>query len=345
MYFRGGQLRPLDAVLPKDVALMNMVNFRRVPSEFAMDYFDGIQGRDLVVWSRITDDGCELHMQLNATLYDRDKTISDAVRYGLTGVLGQLNKSRGAEQSAQYIAEGSWNPDIRAPSFYERYLRRLYGSDALDLLLKAFLLLEENERALGWDVRRVGVLFANWGAKSNFAVWLRKVDYKAEKLKLDRQAVEKAIGVAEKRREFWDGRAADCRQALGLLQQARPKVFPGSLDELDYVTYKTENFVTALEQLSAAEEAQAAFDRALLAMSDGKADEVDKQLEQTQTALDRANRLVREAAEQMIPYAHIPTERHILWIFNKGIPLHESSRAYLAEVVAFCKAETQGEKP
>ena len=68
-------------------------------------------------------------------------------------------------------------------------------------------------------------------------------------------------------------------------------------------------------------------------------------MEQTQTALDRANRLVREAAEQMIPYAHIPTERHILWIFNKGIPLHESSRAYLAEVVAFCKAETQGEKP
>ena len=36
----------------------------------------------------------------------------------------------------------------------------------------------------------------------------------------------------------------------------------------------------------------------------------------------------------MIPYAHIPTERHILWIFNKAIPSHEAARAYLAEVIA-----------
>ncbi|NUQ63428.1 MAG: hypothetical protein HUU20_13195, partial [Pirellulales bacterium] len=101
LIFRGGQLRALDAALPKDVALMNMVNFT---GETAMSYFDGIQGRDLVVWPRITDDGCELNMQLNAMMYDSDETIPGAVRYGLTGVLGQLNKSRGAEQSAQYVA-------------------------------------------------------------------------------------------------------------------------------------------------------------------------------------------------------------------------------------------------
>ena len=62
-------------------------------------------------------------------------------------------------------------------------------------------------------------------------------------------------------------------------------------------------------------------------------------LDDTQTALDRANRLIREAAEQMIPYAHIPTERHILWIFNKAIPSHQAERAYLADVVAFHTGE------
>ena len=115
LIFRGGQLRALDATLPKDVSLLNMVNW---PGETAMSDFDKIQNRDLVVWPRITDDGCELNIQLNAMMYDSDKVISDGVRYGLSGVLGQLNKARGAEQSAQYIAEGAWNPAIDCQSFY-----------------------------------------------------------------------------------------------------------------------------------------------------------------------------------------------------------------------------------
>jgi hypothetical protein len=93
-------------------------------------------------------------------------------------------------------------------------------------------------------------------------------------------------------------------------------------------------------------EAKAAFDRALLAKSDGKADEVGKHLEHCRTALDRAGRLVRQAAEQMIPYARIdPTERHILWIFNKAIPSHEATQRYLADVIAIHKAKTPGGKP
>jgi hypothetical protein len=112
---------------------------------------------------------------------------------------------------------------------------------------------------------------------------------------------------------------------------------PGSREELDYVLYKTENFVTVMEELSAADEAKAAFDRAVLAMNAGEGDEVRKHLDRTQAALDRANRLVREAAQQMIPYAHIPTERHILYLFNDAMPSHETARRYLAEVVALRK--------
>jgi hypothetical protein len=330
LIFRGGQLRALDSALPKDVALMNMVNFT---GETALSYFDGVRGRDLVVWPRITDDGCELNMQLNAMMYDHDEVVSGGARYGLTGILGQLNKARGAEQSAQYIAEGAWNPEIRCQSFYERYLRRLYGPDALDTLLKAFLLLEENEKTLGWHGRRG--LFSTWAASNRMGVALRSVDYKAEPLKLDRQEVNRAIQAAEAERQFWDGRAAHCGQALELMRQARAKVWPGSREELDYVSYKTENFLTVFQSLGAAQQARAAFDRALLARSAGEAAEAGKQFEQSRTALERANRLVRTAAEQMIPHAHVPTERHILWIFNKAIPSHEAARAYLAEVIAF----------
>jgi hypothetical protein len=338
MIFRGGQLRALDAVLPKDVWLMNMVNWR---GDTAMSYFDGIEGRDLVVWPRITDDGCELNIQLNAMMYEHDETITGAVRYGLTGILGQLNKARGAEQSAMYIAEGAWNPEIRCESFYQRYLGRLYGADAQETLVKAFLLLEENEKILGWHGGRYRIGFGNFHHGSRMSVALRKVDFEAGKPKLDRQAVQQAIKGADGLREFWDGRAAHCRQALALMRAARPKVLPGAREELDYVIYKTENFITVFDQLSAAAETKAAFDRALLAIGAGDTAEADRQLEQSQTALDRASRLIREAAQQMIPYAHIPTEKHILYLFNDAIPSHKAAQRYLAHVIASHKGQRQ----
>jgi hypothetical protein len=92
--------------------------------------------------------------------------------------------------------------------------------------------------------------------------------------------------------------------------------------------------VTVCEEISAAAEAGVAFDRALLAMNAGDASAVRKLLDQTQSALDRASRLVREAAQQMIPFAHIPTERHILYLFNDAIPSHDGARRYLTEVIA-----------
>jgi hypothetical protein len=36
----------------------------------------------------------------------------------------------------------------------------------------------------------------------------------------------------------------------------------------------------------------------------------------------------------MIPYAHIPTERHILYLFNDAIPSHDAARRHLSEVIA-----------
>jgi hypothetical protein len=246
-----------------------------------------------------------------------------------------LNKARGAEQSAQYIAEGAWNAEISCQSFYERYLGRLYGPDALPALLQAFLLLEENEKTLGWHGRRG--LLSTWAATSRLGVALRSVNFLDQPLKVDHQELERAIQGAEGERAFWEDREAHCGRALELLRQARPHVWPGSQQELDYVIYKTENFITAFQLLSAAQEASAAFDRALLARDAGPSAEVDSHLQQCQSALERAQQRVRATAEQIIPYAHIPTERHILWIVNKSIPSHTAAQRYLADVIALTK--------
>ena len=197
----------LDSVLPKDVWLMNMVNWDR---ESAMSDFDNIQGRELVVWPRVTDDGGELNIQLNAMMYDQEETISGTVRHGVTGVVGQLNKARGAEPSARYIADGAWDPAIRCQPFYQRYVGRLFGPAAQAMLVQAYLLLEENERTLGWHGRHD--LFGTYHHGNHMGVGLRSVNYKEAKPKLDRPEVEKAIQAADGESKFWDGRARHCRR-------------------------------------------------------------------------------------------------------------------------------------
>jgi hypothetical protein len=65
LIFRDGQLRALDSVLSKDIWLMNLVNWG---GETAMSYFDGIEGRELVVFPRITDDAIPSHEASRAYL-------------------------------------------------------------------------------------------------------------------------------------------------------------------------------------------------------------------------------------------------------------------------------------
>ena len=93
--------------------------------------------------------------------------------------------------------------------------------------------------------------------------------------------------------EYWDARAAQCRQALKLLRQARPKVLPGSRNELEYVIFKTENFIKYFEVLRACHDAKVALDRAWLAKIIADTPSFWKHLEQCRAAVDRADRLAR----------------------------------------------------
>lgn len=327
--FRSYLFRALDSVLPKDVWLMSMENWNN--SGPVMHFYGGIAGRDLLVMPRIDDDGCELHVQLNATMYDRDEIISGSAKYGLAGVVGQLNKERGLECNVRYIAEGAWNPQIQCRPFYESYLRRLYGAEALEPLLRAYLTLEENDRACG---RRS--IFPGYSSFS--PAELRKANYKEPKPRVDVRQLEGDIAGLSDSRKFWNGRAAQCREALELLRQARPKVLPGARAELDYVIFKTESFISYFEVLDACDEARAAFDRALLAKSKQDNTAVLKHLEACQAAMDRADRLSADAARQMVAYCSVPTEKYLLFRYNQNvIGSIERNRKFLAEVVAFHK--------
>ncbi len=313
--FRSYLFRALDSLLPEAVWLMSMENWHNSGS--VMDFYRDVGGRKLIVMPRIDDDGCELHMQLNAMMYDRDEIVSGCAKYGVAGIVGQLNKERGLECNVRYMAEGAWNPHINCRTFYEGYLRRVFGPGARDTLLKAYLMLEENDKALGWHGR--GGIFPGYTRFSPVRFPLRTSAAREARPKVQREELEKEISAAVGRQQRWTDTAARYRQALDLLRQARPRVLPGAQAELDYVIFKTESFAGYLEVLAAAYEAVAEFDRALLLGSNGDKTAMLKQVESAQAAIDRADRLAREVARQMIPYVDIPTEKYLLFRFNQNV--------------------------
>ena len=100
--------------------------------------------------------------------------------------------------------------------------------------------------------------------------------------------------------------------------------------------FKTENLITYFEVLSAIQQAKVALDRAWLAKSDGDPAWLRKQLGQCQAALDRADQLAREAAQQMIAYADVPTEKYLLFRYNQNVIRSiERCRKYLADVIEY----------
>lgn len=313
--FRSYLFPALDSLLPKDVWLMSMENWHNSGS--VMHFYGDVGGRELIVMPRIDDDGCELHMQMNAMMYDRDEIIPGSAKYGAAGIVGQLNKERGLECNVRYMAEGAWNPHINCRTFYNGYLRRIFGPDARDTLLKAYLMLEENDRELGWHGR--SGIFIGYTRFSPVRLPLRTSAALQARPEVQHEVLEKEISAAVGRQQRWTDMAGRYRRALDLLRQARPKVLPGAQAELDYVIFKTESFAGYLEVLAAGYEAVAAFDRALLLKSGGDEAAMYKQFEAAQTAIDRADRLAQEVARQMIPYVHIPTEKYLLFRFNQNV--------------------------
>ena len=105
--------------------------------------------------------------------------------------------------------------------------------------------------------------------------------------------------------------------------------------------YKTEGFISYLDVLSACYDATVILDRAWLGLVDGDRVEFGTRLNQCQAVLERADRLARAAAGQMIAYADLPTERFLLLHYNRNVIAGiENARKYVAEVMAFHKEST-----
>ena len=129
----------------------NMVNW---PGETAMSDFDKIQNRDLAVWPQDHRLWWRAEHPTQRPDVRQRQGHSYGVRYGLSGVLGQLNKGRGAEQMPSISPKAPGTRPSTARLSTGAISAACTARRPSILVQKAFLLLEQNEKTLGWRGRR-----------------------------------------------------------------------------------------------------------------------------------------------------------------------------------------------
>lgn len=314
---RANLFRTMDPLVPKDVPFQSMESGAcwHKGTPVPMEHFDGMPGRETFLVPRLDDDMNEFAMQFNVALYEFDRVLTGSVQYQVSGIAPQTGKLRGLEQNARFIAEGTWNPSLTTDQFYESYLRSIFGNEALDEMLPAYHIFQENEKALEW-----------WGLWNfcNYAppVWTGIVkDFRADPLKRE------GVVWLDKRDGFVTA-IVRLQDALGHLKQAEGKVLPGAKHELEYVIFKTESYILHLQTIMAIQEGGVAYNRVVKEKTEGNTEEALKWCDPCQASFLKARGLARKTAELLAANVEDPDEKYILFRYNVYV---------LAPIEALCE--------
>lgn len=348
--------RALDTLLPKDVRLQSMEaapcwnHNSRVP----MENFAGMDGREMFLVPRLDDDENEFAMQFNAGLYEHDRVLAGSQAFGVSGIAPQTGKTRGLEPNARYIADGCWNPSLRASEFYDRYAERTFGPAAGGTLSAAYRLLDEQELFLGIqvDANEGGHCFQGMGNFLNYAdsretTWLK--DFRNQKSPVDGVQWDKLWGADGARDHFSRIRYRVRRftesidrlnRIRDLLENARFLVGPGARGELEYVIVKTEAFILHLRADCALMQGLLAYESAYAAKRDGRSDEMQRHFDACESLFAEAHALTVETARRSASLIDHPSERFILFRYNvrQLLPIREFQK-FIKNVVNYHRGQ------
>jgi len=344
----------MDAVIPKDVAFSSMEssavwNRPRSSPPWTGTTFEGkdhhpvpmrlfgIMGeRERFLIPRLDDDATEFGMQFNVGLYCYDQVLEGSVANGVVGVAPQTGKLRGLEHNAKFIAEGGWNPSINANDFYSEYARKLFGGKGAEPMAKALLVFHEFEAYLGWrgldnfrnygptqDIRMLGGFKrqSNPFDGPNFDLWdVRK----------NEQSASLWIEKCKARRDRYAGGIELLNKGRDQLKLAQGKVALGSTEELEYMLFKTNSYISHLEAVRSLLGGYIAYDRAFRSKLNGHEKEMLEEFGRGQVYFLQARDQARETAQQLTrcKFAMEPTEKYILFCYNVR---------FLVPIAEFCK--------
>ena len=136
-------------------------------------------------------------------------------------------------------------------------------------------------------------------------------------------------------------------KGLAYLREARPRVLPGAREELHYLIFKTESYISHLEAIRFLLAGFIAYDRAFWAKLNRREKEMVDQFNRCQFFFSRARDQAQETAAQISNsrFVEDPTEKYILFRYNVRflLPLEEFSK-FIKNVVNFHHGQPYWEK-
>jgi len=282
---------------------------------------------------RLDDDTNEFAIQFNLGIYHHDRVLAGGREFGLTGIAPQTGRTRGLEQNARYVADGGWDTALSPETFYTRYLAAIYGP-AADPVCRAYAILEENEwqlSSMGLDPRRAPGVFEGFNNFLNYADsadigWMRLFRDQADPLRSPPWDItvpreQTIVDTWAYRLEAYRETIGKLNAALDYLRLAVHRAPAGSLNELCYVTGKTEAFLLFLRALCAHMECLLAYDAAFRAKAAGDMVAMHEAFACSENRNAQAVGLLEQTARAAARCADHPTDRHILFRFNVRVLL------------------------
>ena len=140
----------LDTIFPKDMPFVDFESRSLWTQGGApLHLFKKIEGRECAIIPRAVDDGSMAGLQFPMWQYDADGFLTSPEENGTRGLMIQTSHIRGNEHNMRFLAEGMWNPSLTPESFYSDYAKKIFGKEAMPLLMEAFKVLEGNDEYLG----------------------------------------------------------------------------------------------------------------------------------------------------------------------------------------------------
>ncbi len=352
----------MDAVIPKDVAFSSMESsgvWNRPGSSppwsgttfdgkehhpVPMKQFGRMGERVRFLIPRLDDDATEFGMQFNVGLYCYDEVLQGSVANGVAGVVPQTGKLRGLEHNARFVAEGGWNPSVSAKDLYGKYARKLFGEKGAEPMAEALLVFHEFEAYLGWrgldnfrnygptqDIRMLGGFKRQSSPFDgpDFDIWsVRKNDQRSSLW------IEKCMAT----RDRYAGGIELLKRGRDQLKLAKGTVALGSTEELEYMLFKTDSYISHLEAVRSLLGGYIYYDRAFRSKLNGREKEMLEEFDRCQSFFLEARDQAQETAQQVARsnFGAEPTEKYILFCYNVRflLPIAEFCR-FIKNIVSF----------
>ena len=336
---RGYTLPLLDKVLPKDIPFSDMESSGVwTPAGVPIQDFGGMGNRERTLEPRVDDDINMMGMQFNVRQYsEKDRIFSDGVKYGLTGFAGQLNRVRGMEANARYLADAAWSPNLGSEEFYKAYATHLFGDRAGADMYNAYMSLESNEAWLG---------YYNYGYSTmNCCGALPEVsaayDYSRQDDPFDgprgsdwQSFIAKSPDVITR----YEGSIQMLNKALESMHAALPNVASQGKYELGYMINRTESYRDYIQSLITIRTAYLDFDQAFTTRPQVPYEQFVANLDRSLGEFDLANVQAQAATKHYAEMMDHPSDLGVLYHLNARAVLgFDLTRQWMRNVVNFHK--------